>query len=648
MSFRLIAWILGLTLVASVPVAAPVEAASRDAAAPEPLVLADPGRPPLRIYLPRQASGPERTAARELANHLEQATGMRFRVRRERRTRPGDPAIYVGNTRAAREHGIRFESFEAEEWAIRTVPEGLILGGGRPRGSLYAVFRFLEDHVGVRWWSRYVTHVPRHETLELAPIDARGRPAFSYRDIHGELGAPLFFARNRINGHYGEAPEAYGGAERYGPPFMVHTFARYLPPDEHFAEHPEYYSEIEGVRVAEGQLCLTNEGLYQAMETRLREFIELGESKARRARRQPPTLYHVGPNDWGRACRCPACRREVGRRGESGLLLGFVNRLAEAIEKDYPHVRIDTLAYYYTLAPPRIDKPGDEVIIRLSGLQWRDFSRSILDEENREYREFFDGWAAITPRLRVWDYGVTFGPPGDVPLWNLGALARDYRFFHDQGVEGVFVQHTQAVTSDMRDLKLWVLTKLLEDPQRDVHALVDEFLAGFYGPAAPEIGDYLAELQRRSEAADCPIRPYGTAPQYCYLDLDLVSKAHAWFDRAEQAVAEQPALRHRVQHARMSLDRATLQIWSGLRQEQMLRREEAPALPELASVARRLRATWLRESRRHPAPRYEAARETMELELARWLDRAARAEARLESRQLSRVRSEADARMLAR
>ena len=98
----------------------------------------------------------------------------------------------------------------------------------------------------------------------------------------------------------------------------------------------------------------------------------------------------------------------------------------------------------------------------------------------------------------------------------------------------------------------------------------------------------------------------------------------------------------------MSLDRATLQIWSGLRQEQMLRREEAPALPELASVARRLRATWLRESRRHPAPRYEAARETMELELARWLDRAARAEARLESRQLSRVRSEADARMLAR
>ncbi|ANM29064.1 hypothetical protein ABI59_04840 [Acidobacteria bacterium Mor1] len=583
-----------------------------------------------RIYVPRRATPAERTAARELSRHLVRATDARFAVRRERRNPPAEPGIYVGDTGVARSNGIDPQGLGPESWVIRRVPEGLVLTGGSPRGTLYAVFHFLEDHVGVRWWNRYVTDVPRHARLTVGELDESGTPAFPYRDIHGEQGAGLFFARNRINGHYGEAAEVYGGAERYGPPFMVHTFALYLPPDEHFDEHPEYYSEIGGVRVAEGQLCLTDEGLYQAMEARLRDYIEQGERRARRQRRKPPELYHVGPNDWGRSCACAACRKVIAETGsESGLLLRFVNRLAAAIRHDHPDVRLDTLAYYYTLKPPRNERPADDLVVRLSGLQWRDFSRSIEDPRNQKYREFFEAWSAITRRLRIWDYSVTFGPAGDLPLSNLGPLAADFRYFLDRGVEGIFIQHAHPVTSDMRDLKLWVLTRLMQDPGQDVQALIEEFAHGFYGPAAGPILEYLAGLDQASAEAECRIRTHAAAPQYCYLDLDFVSRAHALFDRAEQAVAGDDGLRARVQHARISLDRATLQIWPGLVAERSVSGAGAAApLPSLDTIANRMRETWYRESRRFPAPRFEAEREAMELDLARWLDRAARAEAR--------------------
>ena len=94
-----------------------------------------------------------------------------------------------------------------------------------------------------------------HRAL-LPPLLAQVGPEFrladwlvGYRDIHGVTGPPVFHARNRANGHYSFLDAAHGGKEGYGPPSMVHTFFEYLPPEEHFAVHPEFYSERNGRRV---------------------------------------------------------------------------------------------------------------------------------------------------------------------------------------------------------------------------------------------------------------------------------------------------------------------------------------------------------------------------------------------------------------
>jgi hypothetical protein len=124
------------------------------------LLLSRRGKPLAPIVVSRGATETERYAAEELRQHLTQITGAPFEVR-ETDTLP-ERAIVVG-------HGALTERLRpdlspnrlgAEEVAIECVGNYLLLTGGRPRGTLYAVYRFLHG-LGVRWWTPWAAHIPR-------------------------------------------------------------------------------------------------------------------------------------------------------------------------------------------------------------------------------------------------------------------------------------------------------------------------------------------------------------------------------------------------------------------------------------------------------------------------------------------------------
>ena len=54
-----------------------------------------------------------------------------------------------------------------------------------------------------------------------------------------------------------------------------------------------------------------------------------------------------------------------------GPLLRAVNAIAAAVEPEFPHVAIDTLAYQYTRAAPRVTVPRPNVIVRYDVAVWR-------------------------------------------------------------------------------------------------------------------------------------------------------------------------------------------------------------------------------------------------------------------------------------
>ena len=418
-----------------------------------------------------------------------------------------------------------------------------------------------------------------------------------YRDIYMLYGndGGRFAARNRLNreGDAGIAAE-YGGEMGYGPPYHVHTFYKYVPPETYFETHPDWFSLIDGERSADrAQLCVTNQELRGVFVEKLRAYIDETRAAAANEGRPPPVVFDISQNDWGGMCQCPACQAIAEAEGsEAGPLLDFVNHIADGIKNDYPNIYIDTLAYQMTQNVPKTIKPRDNVVVRLCDTL-SNFTKPITHPDNRPFREQVLSWAKIAKNLRIWDYGITYGPYSGLPLPTAHTYPTDYRFYAEHNVEGVFTEHELPILADMRDFKVWTMIKLLEDPYRDYDALVREFTDGFYGSAGVHIREYLAKLEAASEAKPSYLSMSTSPPKYRYLDLPFIRDAMTTFDEAEQAVASDAVLLRRVRYARLPLDRAAAVVFPRLVQQWVQAGNDPATMPlDRAAIAARYKDTW--------------------------------------------------------
>lgn len=161
----------------------------------EALALVENGEPLAIVVTADDPSPVAAYAAKELVEHIGKATGAVPPVIRESDAEDdGSTRIYVGETAAARGHGINPGGLGNDVSVMRVVEGDLyILGredGGNPhgqmtlRGTLYGVYEFLERFVKVHWlWPGELgTHVPRTDTLALdASLDEMFEPALRFR-----------------------------------------------------------------------------------------------------------------------------------------------------------------------------------------------------------------------------------------------------------------------------------------------------------------------------------------------------------------------------------------------------------------------------------------------------------------------------------
>jgi hypothetical protein len=395
-------------------------------------------------------------------------------------------------------------------------------------------------------------------------------------------GPAEFLVRNRVNGANTRISWRFGGYEGFASPWFVHSFYFVVPPAEFFDSHPEYFSERAGFRSSSRmQLCLTNPDLPALVAGKLEPFAAAAEAKAEASGAPLARFLDFSQNDWGGRCTCDTCQAIVRREGgEAGPLITLLNEVAGRLARDHPRMLLTTLAYTYTFPPPANLRADDHVVVRLSGYGKRDFSRGILAPENTVFRSAVEGWSRAASKLWIWDYAVVFFDQDErnLPMPSYRYYAEDFRFYRDHGVSGIFVQHEFPIAADLRDLKLWLYLKLMENPDLDQDALLREFTNGYYGRAAVWIRRYLRELEAAADAKPGYIGAESEPEAFRYVDADFVLRAGRLFDRAEASVRGDATLLRRVRHARLTLDYATLRL--------------RPVPTELRSVADRYRRTW--------------------------------------------------------
>ncbi|MBN1341395.1 MAG: DUF4838 domain-containing protein [Phycisphaerae bacterium] len=537
------------------------------------VLIAENGAARAVIVVADDATVAEKHAAAELASILKEVTGGTFEV--VAKAEGGRPRLLVGAGAAkVVEGGSSVEGLGQEGLVIRTVGSDLILAGGRPRGTLYAVYTFLEDHVGCRWWSSKVSTIPKKATLKIGELNVRFIPRLEYRESFWFDGFDGDWAvRNKSNGNSERLDAKRGGKHSYQG--FVHTFYPLIPPEKYFKDHPEWYSEIGGKRQYDHkQLCLTNEEMRQELVKNL---------KAQLRANPAATIASVSQNDWHGNCQCAKCAAIDKEEGSpAGSLLRFVNKVAEDIEKEFPQVAISTLAYQYTRKPPKLVKPRPNVIVRLCSIECS-FSKPLADERNKAFRDDIVGWSKICNRLYIWDYTTNFAHYV-LPHPNLRVLAPNIRFFVEHGVKGIFEQGAyQSYGSEMAELKAWVLAKLLWDPSLDAAKLIVAFTDGYYGPAGKQVRAYLELMHNAVDKSGDHLGCF-SAPTAGFLSFRTLRDGLKILKEAEAAAGGDAALRHRVQVAQLPVLYAFMVQWDALRAEAEDLGEAWPVADEMQPV----------------------------------------------------------------
>ena len=527
------------------------------------------------IVLPEKPTSLEEMAAKELVSHFKLATGKKYSVAK------GDSShkkkIYIGTHPKITEYLKKIPSFGKDEWLVQAFGENtLIITGEKNRGVIYGVYEFLENELGVLWLDEWSTHVPRRKDIAWkSNLKLSGQPSFRYRGIYSYFGAETglrhrFQVRNRLNHFHDEYISSGPARERgvtpvVGSPRPCHTFFNYTSDWGEKQEALFSWSEKEKRYLkatsayGPGQVCMSNPETSRLFTEKLRNYITsdikiFGKESA-------PEIYVIAPNDNISYCECKRCKALIRKYGSNaGLLIRFVNTLAENIRSDYPKVKLMTTAYVNTKDIPKGILPDKNVLVQIAFLgsefsgERRDTHHSWDHPNNRESADLLRRWSQIAS-IAVWDYWVLYQNRELYPSTNTVNLAKSLEFYKKSNISFVFAECGQAHVSSLHALRYYIGMRKMYKADLDTRAEIIRFMNAYYGKAAPMLLEYHDMLQKRNDSLKSSL---GDLPLSRRTDLDkeFFERTEQLLSAAENAAEGNPVILERIRREWIPVYRA--------------------------------------------------------------------------------------------
>ncbi len=492
--------------------------AGRDARA----TVAQDGAPKAVIVLGDQPTRSAQLGAKELQAHIRAITGAELAIVTEPQPLPaGLLPICVGESQATRALGLTSAGMAPRESLVRVTSAAVILLGrddpdtgpvtyeangvwpgfraDKPfyeLGTLHAVYDFLEDFCGVRWYmvTDLGTCIPKQATLAFAPQEHRATPWARYRittrnlwQIPGELSwgdkemtpAParennLFLLRCRL------------GGEPYN---VCHSLSDYYT---RFGDsHPEWFVGKPGPDI---QLRFNHPGVFRQIVDDANAFFSTPPGERRfGVRGTVASSYAAGnyfpvvPNDnrdFGTDTDPPLqeSRRQPGRYGSgvaSDYYFAFVNRVAAAVAEKHPGAWISSIAYSDMFEPPTFPLASNVAVSVCMADGWAADSYGL---------NVLKRWCEKSRHVYVWEYylhAVTA-----VPVFRPHAVGEYLTELERIGVQGWFSEmpsfHGKGLHRNpaLYHLDAYLTYRMLRKRGMDWQRELELYYRNFYGPAA--------------------------------------------------------------------------------------------------------------------------------------------------------------------
>ena len=489
------------------------------------------------------ASDHERQAAEILQRFLGEATGSQPRVT----ARNGQKGILILkdlSTRTASTKEAAPEKPIGEDGYRLTVTDRNVTLEGEGKGLVYGAVEFLKQYLDIDYWGGGEAFVPTCKELTVKQQSRTFTPTFRYRQSQNyQLKAdPLY----KVWYHLEEPQEVFAAN------YWVHTCDRLLPASRYGREHPEYYAFYNGQRNpgSASQWCLYNPEVLDIVCARVDSLFKAYPDH---------NMISISQNDGSDTyCRCPECTKIMEEEGgPSGPILRFINAVADR----FPDKQISTLAYLFSVQPPKKTVPRPNVSIMLCDIDCRRQTALTENPSGQEFMRALEGWSRICDNLFVWDYGINFDNYLS-PFPNFGTIKANMDIFRTHGVKMHFSQIASERGGDMAELRTYLVANLMWDGTAALDSLERRFLDRYYGPAGRPLYKYIQLMEGAAVGTDVDLFIYDSPVSYKdnILKPALLRRYNALFDEAEAQVADDPVRLARVRRSRLPLQYSALEI----------------------------------------------------------------------------------------
>ncbi|PXV57170.1 glycosyl hydrolase family 67 [Dysgonomonas alginatilytica] len=505
------------------------------------LPIVKDGKPQTRIVV-NQADSTDLQAANLMQDFVKRISGAEISiVSSNSKIKKGD--ILIGSFQEPIKSFHRSEL--KEDGFFLSTQDGYIrVIGEEGKGTIYGVVTLLEDYLGVRYYAENLPMFTISKDIMLPEtINKIDNPSFRYRQTQAySIKDPIYKLWHRLE----EPKEVFAGN------LWVHTFNSILPAAKYGKSNPEYYAFINGERRpgTASQWCLTNPEVLEIVSVKIDSIFKANPDKK---------IISVSQNDSQNHCQCDNCKAIDEREGSpSGTLIYFMNKLAER----FPDKEFSTLAYLYSVAPPKYIKPLPNVNIMLCDI---DCYREVTLTENPSGQTFvrdMEGWSKISNNIFVWDYGINFDNYIS-PFPNFHILKPNMNLFKENNATMHFSQIGGVKGTDFSELRSYLVAKLLWNTEADTEAIIKSFLNDYYGEAAaPYLYQYIKLREGALIGSNKPLWIYDTPITHKngMLNTPMMKRYKILFDEAEKAVANSPEFLNRVREARLPIQYAELEI----------------------------------------------------------------------------------------
>ena len=461
------------------------------------------GQAAATIVIPVEADAWTRRAAGWLQDYLQKIGGIPLRIANENESM-GGPRISVGHTKLAAAAGIEARGWKWDTCRLAVKGDVLFLLGRDEAdiagqdfntqiktgaaGTCKAVVTFLEEYCGVRWFlpGPEGELIPYRSTISVArTLDKTVVPVFAYsvgRNLYG-VNTPASFANN-----FRAAIKllSYGG----------HSYYAWLPAGKYFQTHPEYFALINGKRRGEGNhLCSSNPEVRDILIREIRkqfdagyDWVELGQednfTRCQCERCEALDNYRdQPPPDWYEMYDQPGFDELKKHPCERLLLLH--KAIADACRVSHPGKTVQLLVYRQTLAPSEKFKGfGTNVVAEMCNI-------------NPQALSPWQGKVRANTAYLYW-FDTTLGLGMGLHTTPQQASER-IRFLRDWNFIGL-AQVPQA-NWGLQGPIYYTIAKALGNPDLEPQTLVEEYCAGVFAEAGPEMAEFFKHLYARDIVA---------------------------------------------------------------------------------------------------------------------------------------------------